>query len=498
MKNKFTNFLTVASLVFINFILLSGCSGSGSNAQPATQQLDNLESYIAEFNHYPLDASPKGDYQQNTLTLTATATLAHIQLGFYIESECSPDKLQKVLNISSEKGVVLNSGSYVPTDLSNYHLVQYYEGNSGLGSLAELNEVKSLKFTYVFLESSKPVGVCLTNPQLGGEKFADYSQIVSTKVNYLLDSSNIGVCTPEHCSTSQSYSSYYNLSCPVGKVKCGDGSCANSLINCPVINPMILNKETQCKNGAWVPSPSLCNDNTCPEGKVVCPNGACVADIANCVAPALCRSGYVLCPNGRCEANISLCNNSSGSSCPTTSPIRCPAGDCVANISLCPEHSTCPTGTEMCNDGSCQSSCSGVVKKSRCSSNQVECPPINGKISCASDLAQCPKPAICPTDMPVKCLDNTCAKSEADCPAVPNNWGNSHVICPSGNWSDNFNNCGSPLACPGDRPYKCWNNTCRASSDECPKVTICPKGTPILCPEGNCVESAIQCKSPVS
>lgn len=495
MRQNF-NILSTVTLLSI-FVLLTGCSGNGSTAQPVTQQLNNLENYISEFNYFPLDASPKGDYQQNTLTLTATATLTHVQVGFYTESECSPDKLQKVLNISSEKGVVLNSGSYVPTDLSNYHLVQYYEGNSGAGSLAELNEVKSLKISYVFLESTKPVNVCLNNPQLGGEKFADYSQVISTKVNYLLDSSNIGPCTPQHCSTSQSYSSYYNASCPVGQIKCANGGCADGLINCPIINPIVSTKEVQCKNGAWALSTTLCNDNTCPDGKLVCPNGACVADIANCAAPASCRSGYVLCPNGRCQANISLCN-SSGSGCPSSSPVRCPAGDCAANISLCPEHSTCPTGTEMCNDGSCQQSCSGTVKKSKCSSNQVECPPVNGKVSCAADLAQCPIPAICPSDMPVKCQDNTCAKTVADCPAIPNNWSNSHIMCPSGNWSDNFNNCGSPAACPGDRPYKCWNNTCRASSDECPKAISCPKSTPVLCPEGNCVESATQCKSPVS
>ena len=230
-----------------------------------------------------------------------------------------------------------------------------------------------------------------------------------------------------------------SVSCSSDEVLCWDLSCAKGYDLCPT-------------------------RITCPEDKVLCPDGSCQ------------KSGYCIQPVKRtCEKN----------------QYQCPDFSCVFSKSDCKKNIVCDPGFSLCEDGQCKESCDETEipsNKYRCSNGLY----VDNSQLCPSDMfipqqyVKCPNGGValniesciyvqkgisitCPKSKPILCPDFACVEKSSDC-------------------SQNI------PTCPSHKPFKCWNNECRTSFDECPTPIECPEKAPILCQSGLCAKSVDECK----
>ena len=270
-----------------------------------------------------------------------------------------------------------------------------------------------------------------------------------------------GTCrfTEEECNTT--------FECPIGYIPCG--------VKCILINETCEEKitcnndEVLCWDLSCASGYDLCPTRiTCPKNKVLCPDGSCQ------------DSGHCIQPNKRtCEKN----------------QYQCPDFTCVSNRNDCTKNKVCNAGLSLCENGACEKSCQEIdipADKYRCSNgeyadskqlcpsdmlvplNYVKCP--NGGIALNIESCKYVQKAVqisCPITKPILCPDFSCVEKSSECSSyIP--------------------------SCPPHKPYKCWNNECRISIEECPTPVTCPKEMPILCQSGLCVRSVEDCREKVS
>ena len=275
-------------------------------------------------------------------------------------------------------------------------------------------------------------------------------------------------------------------------VKCGDGSCrafddeCNTQFECPIgylscgVKCILLNE-------------TCTETTTCSkEGDVLCWDYTCASSYDACPTRTTCPADKVLCPDGSCQEsghcpqpkNLTVCGESE---------YQCTNFDCKASKSECSKNTACQAGQSLCEDGKCKQYCLEVeiipstTGKYRCPNgdyvddisscsslmtlpeNYVNCP--EGGIAINTEeckYVQQSAEVICPKTKPQLCPDFSCIASGASCSKyVP--------------------------SCPPHKPYKCWNNECRALLEECPTKITCPKEAPKLCQNGLCVKSQDEC-----
>eukprot|EP00457_Paulinella_chromatophora_P000006 gb/GEZN01000006.1/.p1 GENE.gb/GEZN01000006.1/~~gb/GEZN01000006.1/.p1 ORF type:complete len:5009 (-),score=356.70 gb/GEZN01000006.1/:1439-15883(-) len=302
---------------------------------------------------------------------------------------------------------------------------------------------------------------------------------------------------------------------PEVPVMCPDGQCVNSVTNCatPPVCP-----DYRCGDGYCVKNPAFCpTPKTCPREKpVLCQDGGCVIQSSDCDVQQPCPpEAPTRCPDNACRTNILLCPTAIV--CPQTTPVkcsdsqcvvaieacgeapactntRCPGGECALARDLCPTHLTCPydTAPVRCSDGTCRVSLAACPTSTvtTCDGGFISCPQASiGVPVCATRLENCPTNMICPPDRQVRCMDASCAPSTADCPPIPTYPEvDSLVPCADGTWSILPSNCVAGFTCSVQAPFKCWDGSCRVSTNDCPVPSGCAGG--YLCPTGVCSPNA--------
>ena len=269
--------------------------------------------------------------------------------------------------------------------------------------------------------------------------------------------------------------------------KCGDGSCryeedeCKTKFECPIgfvpcgVKCILLNE--------------TCNEvNTCTNDQVLCWDLTCAEGYDLCPTRITCQQNKVLCPDGSCQES-GHCIQPVKRTC-EKSQYQCPDFSCVSSRDDCPKHKVCEPGYSLCENGECRKSCQDIEirpNEYRCSNGQyveniqlcpsdmyvppdyVKCP--NGGVALNRDSCDYVQDAIdiiCPRSKPILCPDFACVSKSSDCSSyIP--------------------------SCPSHKPYKCWNNECRSSMEECPTPTTCAEDTPILCQNGLCVKSGDEC-----
>lgn len=174
--------------------------------------------------------------------------------------------------------------------------------------------------------------------------------------------------------------------------------------------------------------------------------------------PILCPDGTCAIMSGDCAYNKECRNNQ----------IQCPDGSCASTYEECGTPITCPSSRPfLCPDNTCHSSQDDCVDLERCPDDKpFRCP----DTSCAATRYECPLELHCNSTAPIRCQDNQC-------------YPNSPTVCENIDYSQ----------CPLGK-YRCWDNTCRISSDLCSQRT-CPLYLPHMCADGKCVFSESECNA---
>ena len=331
-----------------------------------------------------------------------------------------------------------------------------------------------------------------------------------------------------------------HLQCPTGitcpdsaPVHCADNSCAADIALCPqppacaTPTPFVCpdgtcsTNITTCSSGITCPpsAPVLCVDNSCAvslsscgialpcptSAPVRCSDGACKGSYTDCSSTLSCPDSIpVRCPDGSCAISILACPLPASQLNCSANQLRCPSGHCALSLSACPTTVSCGTGLSRCADGTCRPICSATLaltSYSHCAAGEILCPRTSGGVACAPSLAYCPTELTCPPTAPVRCVDNSCAQSSADCPAVTSLISNQYLTtaCVGGGWKDSLSSCGTSVTCPPFAPVKCWDESCRVSAADCPAQMACTFGVAnaasFLCPDGSCVSTPSSCTS---
>ena len=367
------------------------------------------------------------------------------------------------------------------------------------------------------------------------------------------------LCPGGECAATLAKCNQNGTSCAVGLVRCGDGSCRSNnlqcptIITCPALTPVhcpdsscaadvalcpaypacssptpftcpdgtCAINATGCPSGITCPpsAPVLCADQSCttsltacglaftcpPSAPTRCSDGACKGSTTDCSSALTCPSSIpVRCPDGSCAISVLACPSPSTQLNCSATMVRCPSGHCASTITDCPTTVSCGASLTRCADGSCRPSCPtslALTAYSFCSAGQVLCPRTSAGVACAASLARCPTEMTCPTNRPVRCVDNSCAASSADCPVVTSLITDQYLTspCVGGGWKDALGSCGTSVTCPAFAPVKCWDESCRVAADDCPPPVACTFGTTnapsFLCPDGSCHSTPSACSS---
>ena len=100
----------------------------------------------------------------------------------------------------------------------------------------------------------------------------------------------------------------------------------------------------------------------------------------------------------------------------------------------------------------------------------------------------------------IRCPSGGIAINEEMCKYVQGNFSvtcpkTKPVLCPDFSCVEIGSKCSINIPqCPTHKPYKCWNNECRKSFNECPTKITCDNDNPILCQNGFCVKSVEECQ----
>jgi hypothetical protein len=290
------------------------------------------------------------------------------------------------------------------------------------------------------------------------------------------------------------------MQCPLKWIKCPQGGCSKSQENCKFIQGYKnlvcpKNKPILCPDFECVSTFSSCKENypTCPPHKPYqCWNNECRKSSKECPTEISCPSNSpLLCSNGLCVTSINNCQEKIMDSC-GLHQIRCFDGTCAPSIELCPTHSSCGKGMIKCWNGACVDSitkCFPIDSLPICPNEfSYRCP--DG--TCRPDKNSCSTISVCPNSFPVKCFDNSCRATIDECPEY-HSCGINKVNCPDGTCAKSFDECNTIVTCDKDRPYLCYDGSCRVQLEECPKPPSCGDKM-VQCPNGSCVSSRQYCK----
>ena len=269
--------------------------------------------------------------------------------------------------------------------------------------------------------------------------------------------------------------------------KCGDGSCryiedeCKTKFECPIgfipcgVKCILLNE--------------TCNEqNTCSNDQVLCWDLTCAEGYDLCPTRITCPKNKVLCPDGSCQES-GHCIQPVKRNC-EKSQYQCPDFSCVESRDDCPKHKVCEPGFSLCENGECRKSCQDIEVRP----NEYRCS--NGLY--VENIQLCPSEMYVPPDY-VKCPNGGIALDRDSCDFVQPTLlitcpRSKPILCPDFACVSKSNDCSSNIPiCPPHKPYKCWNNECRNSIEECPTPTTCPADTPILCQNGLCMKSGDEC-----
>ena len=345
------------------------------------------------------------------------------------------------------------------------------------------------------------------------------------------------LCPSGECASTLAACNQNSTSCASGQVRCADGSCRVNHLQCPTVITCPSTAPIHCADNSCAadvalcaqppacsaPTPFVCPDGTCslnsttcpsgitcpPSAPVLCADNSCAVSLSNCGIALPCPSqSPIRCSDGACKGSYTDC--SSTLLCPATIPVRCPDGSCTISILACPLPATqlncsanqlrcpsghcalspsgcpttvsCGTGLSRCADGTCRPTCSNslaLTSYSHCGAGEIVCPRTSGGVACAPSLSLCPTEITCPSSTPVRCVDNSCAQSSADCPVVSSLISNQYLTsaCVGGGWKDSLSSCGTSVTCPPFAPVKCWDESCRVQAVDCPPQMACTFGT---------------------
>lgn len=281
---------------------------------------------------------------------------------------------------------------------------------------------------------------------------------------------------------------------------------------------------------------------TCEElGQITCWDGSCADTLADCPEEGDCGAGYVIdCVDtdccleswigdgyGDCEdqaygCDLTCYDNDGGDCAPTESCedqglVTCADGSCAATADDCPDTADCDAAGGLgswISDGYCD----GNNNIAECDYDGGDCCPCtcvdSTDYDCATYGGTCDDCIVdgdasvtCPDDCApacpgqTECWDGTCVDDPADCsdePACPDGYVQDCVDddCCLESWiGDGFEDCedqafGCDLTCydndGGDCPeacenYTCWDGSCVASEADCPDQPEVPD------PEGVCI-----------
>ena len=334
---------------------------------------------------------------------------------------------------------------------------------------------------------------------------------------------------------------------------CYDGSCKKEISECPE-PPKCTHNEVLCPNGACAGYRQNCKiTDPCPSGNPIhCEKNTCTANYDECSSSTVtkrCPIGYVACPNGQCKSSEYLCDEFV---CPENFPFKCAEGVCVENITFCDNtENGCPYNAPLrCANGTCVTdlktcanfTCEGEKKAcpdGSCIKEDEECPLSNGcyddrPFKCADGTCINPEtttcsPVLCPYDAPYQCANGHCVKKQSDCTinlkpddrtdceeeglimcidgrCVPStdlcrpsfDCDTGYTKCPDGTCRVAASLCPKEVACPASRPYRCSNQLCVKSEDNCIIGFKCQEGYTRCEDSGSCVSDSSQCSSTIS
>ena len=334
--------------------------------------------------------------------------------------------------------------------------------------------------------------------------------------------------------------SHQSFECPIeSPIKCPDGSCQSSNEECPLQNGCTILKPIKCADGSCI-NP---NSEECPKPKCgysnpfKCPNGFCVSDSADCALSVksddikdcgensnlvmcndgfcvpsydyclpqiYCENGYSLCPDGTCRVSVDACPI--GNNCPPQRPVRCPLNVCVEKEEDC-DSLICPknykrcfyTGECLTYDEECKSYFENGCQNYNENGTKIETKRLyrcsDGR--CLENEKQCYEYSIaCYNDKDNKYYlsnEGECVGSLSEILSDNKNCQEGKIKCPDGHCVDKQSNldevCFNEIGCPLIKPYRCSNNECVSSFNECPVHQLCDISKPYLCGDGSCVSN---------
>eukprot|EP00003_Mantamonas_plastica_P024952 TRINITY_DN477_c0_g1_i2.p1 TRINITY_DN477_c0_g1~~TRINITY_DN477_c0_g1_i2.p1 ORF type:complete len:1115 (-),score=216.79 TRINITY_DN477_c0_g1_i2:102-3446(-) len=251
-----------------------------------------------------------------------------------------------------------------------------------------------------------------------------------------------------------------------------------------------------------LPSPHLRNTcatdiSKCPDLKISecaagikCPDGTCKPSFGMCANNPICQSGLLKCWDGQCVKSVADCPLYR--KCPN---ITCPDGACARDLSDCPTQRICDEAgkTFLCaSDLSCRLNADACPPAVQCPNGERRCP--TGL--CSTNNGQCGTSISCPADLPFKCVDSSCAKTQDDCVRIecPKD---KPYICPTdGSCAASLTSCQDLPSCPMDKPILCPDQQCRANVTDCIATNVCPSTRPKRCPDRRCYPANMECPVP--
>ena len=305
------------------------------------------------------------------------------------------------------------------------------------------------------------------------------------------------LCPDLDCVLSKDSCNALVPTCPPHKpYKCWNNECRTSFSQCPSKITCPADAPLLCYTGMCVKSASECevrkDTGDCTKDKALyrCYDGNCVKNIELCPTYPSCGSG-IKCWNGACVESIDDCLPLV-KKCSGTMSYLCPDGSCRPNKKSCPTISTCPPSTPVkCFDNSCRASIEECPLFQSCGDYKKSCP--DG--SCATSFEKCPSMITCFSDKPFLCYDGSCKKDVTECHEPPK-CTNNEVLCPNGACASYRQNCKVTEPCSKENPIKCEMNTCTDNYEECSSSTVskrCPIGF-VACPDGQCKISEYLCE----
>lgn len=324
-----------------------------------------------------------------------------------------------------------------------------------------------------------------------------------------------GICAESHAQCEKAYLPDRSNTCgSKGIVRCdADGSCRNDINDCPTAVICPVEKPVKCWDNSCKENIYNCPDHqACPKNRMECANGACKIALKSCGALITCSwDAPFKCKDNTCKRNPNDCSNSD--ECPAKKPILCWDGSCVANRIDCIVPEDCPISMSVrCPDNQCRKSVEECKEITGCPVGFIRC----ADLTCKRKSSDC-KEATCPLNFANLCSNGVCVKDVNDCENGLNGCpfyakekcksgkcvsdkslcedikveSADLQLCADGSQILKGLSCPLPNGCPSNKPLLCGNGECRASC----KIATCPKETPVKCLNGLCVISESNCPS---